>query len=180
MFERFSVCLAFAACSAILGGCAAPAAGGLSSAGSASTIPGALIPADDGLKTTFGGYFQIVGGSPPASAVISGTAIGVDSSGDSHATFKQTVIFTTNPNQIKDGKFSFIYQDGSRLIGRYSGTGTPPDKSGYSDGKGKFIVSKGTGRFAKDPGKTGRWTVSVQIFAPGTSPAGVLNATFQL
>jgi hypothetical protein len=180
MFVRFSVWLAFAGCSAVLGGCAqGPTAAGFAARGASAMVPNISAVSGSTFKTTFGGYFQIVGGNPPNNAEILGQSIGVDVTGDSHGTFKQTVIFTKNPNQIKDGKFTFTYADGSTLKGAYSGTATPPDATGYSDGSGKFTVTKGTGRFGKTAGDTGAWTVSVQIFAPGSSPAGILNATFQ-
>lgn len=180
MFARFYIWLTFAGCAAVLGGCAGgPSAAGLAAGGNPAMGANTSAAGAPNFKTTFGGYFQIVGGNPPENARILGQSIGVDSTGDSHGTFKQTVIFTKNPNQIKAGRFVFTYADGSTLRGTYSGTATPPNAAGYSDGSGKFTVTKGTGRFGKTSGKTGTWTVSVQIFAPGSSPAGVLNATFQ-
>jgi hypothetical protein len=180
MLKRLYVWLAFAGCSAALGGCAGGhAAGGFAAGAGSAVVPNVSVGGASNFKTTFGGYFQIVGGNPPKNAVILGTSIGVDSTGDSSGKFKQTVIFTTKPNQIKGGTFAFTYADGSTLNGKYSGTSTPPNSAGYSDGSGKFTVTKGTGRFAKSSGRTGTWTVSVQIFSPGSSPAGVLNATFQ-
>ncbi len=130
-------------------------------------------------KTSFGGYAQVIGGNPPASVVIAGTGIGVDASGDSHASFTQTIVFTTNPNQINDGHFTFSYADGSTLTGTYSGTSTPPNSHGYTNGSGRFKVTTGTGRFAKTAGNTGTWTVSAQLFPPGSSPAATINVTFQ-
>ena len=155
------------------------ALGGCSGSSSVPIAPLASSPPAPNFKTTFGGYFQVTGGNPPASVVIAGTGIGVDASGDSHASFTQTVVFTTNPNQINAGTFTFTYADGSTLSGTYSGTATPPDANGYSNGGGNFTVSSGTGRFAKTAGNTGTWSVSVQIFAPGSSPAGTISVTFQ-
>jgi hypothetical protein len=153
---------------AVLGGC-----------NSSSSIPSVPTAPPQNFKTTFGGFFQVTGGSPPANVIIAGTGIGLDSSGDSHAAFAQTIVFTTNPNQINAGTFTFTYADGSTLTGTYSGTASPPDANGYTNGNGNFTVGSGTGRFTKTTGNMGTWTVSAQIFPPGSMPAGTINVTFQ-
>lgn len=155
---------------------AVAALGGCNNTTSMPSVP--TVPVQN-FKTAFGGYFQVTGGNPPANVIIAGTGIGVDSSGDSHASFAQTIVFSTNPNQINSGTFTFAYADGSTLTGTYSGTSSPPDANGYSNGSGKFTVSSGTGRFARTAGNTGTWTVSAQIFPPGSMPAGTINVTFQ-
>lgn len=146
------------------------------SSGNSSSAP--PIPGPN-FSSTFGGYFQVTGGNPPASVVIAGTGTGTDPTGASHALFTQTVVFSSTPNQITNGTFGFTYADGSTLNGTYAGTATPPDKNGYTKGSGSFSVTSGTGRFANAAGHTGTWTVAAQIFAPGSSPAGTILATFQ-
>ena len=178
IFECSYISAALAVGVAAISGCAG-AQGGIPTSMGSSTAANAAAGKVPSFKTNFGGFFQVVGGKPPSNVVISGTSIGVDSTGDSHGTFTQTVIFSSNPNQIKKGKFTFAWDDGSTLSGRYSGTATPPDSNGYTNGSGRFTVTKGTGRFADDHGRTGTFTVSAQIFPSGSSPAGIVNTTFQ-
>ena len=169
MYTRLSTMFAATVFSALLSGC-----------GGSSGVPGpAPTMGPPNFLASYGGYFQPTGGNPPASVIIAGTGVGADTQGGSHASFSQQVVFSTSPNQINNGKFTFTFTDGSTLTGTYAGTSTPPDGNGYSNGSGRFTVQSGTGRFANTAGNTGTWKVSVQIFPPGRSPAGTINATFQ-
>ncbi len=153
----------------------ASACGGSSGVAGTPVVTAAAGP---NFNSTFGGFMEITGGNPPASITLIGTGIGSDSTGASHATFTQTVVFATTPNQINNGKFAFNYADGSTLAGTYSGTATPPDSHGNTQGSGSFAVTTGSGRFSKAAGNTGTWTVTAQIAPQGSNPAGTISVNF--
>jgi hypothetical protein len=178
-FQRICVWAALGVGLAALEGCAGNQSS-IPNAAGASTISSAAADKAPNFKTNFGGFFQDAVGKHPSSAVFSGSTIGVDSTGDCHGTFTQTVVFSSKPNQIKNGKFTFVWEDGSSLSGRYSGTETSPAPNGYTNGRGKFTVTAGTGRFSDARGHAGTFTVSALIFLnpSGGSPAGVINTTF--
>jgi len=128
-----------------------------------------------------GGFAVITGGNThatPPYITIHGTAAGLDELfGYSSASFDQTIVFS-NPNQIKDGAFTFSARDGSTLKGIYHGTSSPPDAEGYTNGAGVFTIAGGTGRFAGARGH-GRWTVVAQLFPPGSNPASTVLTHFE-
>ncbi len=137
----------------------------------ASTAPARAADNDTYFTITYGGFSVVTGGDPhakPPYITIHGTGVGDNGLFEhSSASFDQTVVFS-NPNQIKNGRFTFTCIDGSTLTGTYNGPTSVPDSKGYTAGSGVFTITGGSGRFLNARGH-GTYTVLAQLLQ-GTSP----------